>query len=236
MAACFSCVFKHRHILGTADYEIIDIAERRRFMHAVLGRFLLAGRVRHPYAPATGAATEGIVAVARHFHKLAADQFEHPARFIIIAVEAAQMTGVVQRYAPFERRGDLEPAIFQHGGENRAVMIDRRGFGEVGIFIADGVVAVRIGGHHAGKRLCRRHGGLVMLDQTLEQSFLAGAAYIIAGAALTLAQNSEIHPGGLEQSRHGLRNRLVARIERGVIADKPEIVRRFLADIFDWEF
>ena len=236
MAARLAGVFEHGHVLGAADDEGVEPTQGRRFVHPVLGGLLPAGRIGHPDTPAAGTAAERIVAAARHLDQFAADQFEHPARLVVMAVEPAQMARVVERHPLAERLGHGKAAAFQERGEHARVVADRRYRPVIGIFVADRVVAVRIRGHDLREPPRRRHRRQIVLGQGLEQPLLAHPAHVVAGVPLAFVEQAEIDSAGAEQPRDRPRDRLVARVVGGVVTDEPEMFGGHRPDVLDGEF
>ena len=132
-------------------------------MHPVLSRTLLADRIRHPDAPAAGAAAERVVAAAGHVDQLAADQLQHAARLVVVAVEPAEMAGVVERHSLAEGLRDGELPALQQLGKDTCVVADRRDIAEVGILVANRVVAVGVRGHDRVELLGLAHRRQIVL-------------------------------------------------------------------------
>ena len=204
-------------------------------MHPVLGGPLLADGIGHPDAPAAGAAAERVVAAARHVDQLAADELQHPARLVVVAVEPAEMAGVMECHPYAERLHDREAPALQQLREDARVVADRRDIAEVRILVADGVVAVGIGRHDRAEALCRAHRRQIVFGKRFEEPFLADPAHVVARGPLTIVEQAEIETGGAEKSRDGARHVLVARVVGGVVADEPKMLGRLGADVLDRE-
>ena len=81
-----------------------------------------------------------------------------------------------------------------------------------------------------------RHGRDVGGRQHLVEPLLADPADIVAGIRLPLVEDPEIDSGRLQQRREGLRDFLVARVERRIVADEPQHLHGLLARILDREW
>src|SRR6516165_306746 len=60
----------HRQVLGAADHEVVDVAERLRLADALLAGTLAAVGLAHPDPPAAGPTAERVRTVARHLDEL----------------------------------------------------------------------------------------------------------------------------------------------------------------------
>ena len=228
-------VFEHGHVLRAANDERIEITQGRRLVHPVLGRLLLADRIGHPDSPAASAAAERIIAGARHLDELAADQLEHPTRLVVIAVEPPEMARVMERDPRTERLDDLETAAFEQLRQHARIVANRRDLAEVRVLVANRIVGVRIRGHDGGELPCRRHLREIVLDECLEETFLADPAHVVARRPLTVVEQSVIESGGAEETCHGSRDPLVAGVVGGIIAHEPEMLGGLRADVLDGE-
>ena len=235
MAAGLAGILEHGQVLGAANDERVEITERRRFVHPVLGGPLLADGIGDPDAPAAGAATEGVVAAARHVDQLAADQLQNSAGLVVVAVKPAKMAGVVERHPLSERLDDGEPPALQQLGEDARVVADRCDIAEVGVLVADGVVAVGVGGHDRIELLGRAHRLQVVLGEGFKEPFLADPAHVVAGGPLALVEQAEVEPRGAEEPRDRARDVLVARVVGGVVAHEPEVFGGLGPDVLDRE-
>ena len=72
-----------------------------------------------------------------------------------------------------------------------------------------------------------------MLDQAFEQPLFADPADIVAGGPLALVKQGEVNASRTQQAGHRLVDLLVARVERGVVADEPQHIGGLLADVLD---
>ena len=103
-------------------------------------------------------------------------------------------------------------------------MADRRDVAEVGILVADGVVAVGVGGDDRAELLRLGHRRQIVLREGFEEPFLADASHVVARGALALVEQAEVEAGGAEEPGDGARHVLVARVVGGVVADEPEML------------
>ena len=152
-----------------------------------------------------------------------------------MAVEPAEMAGIVERHPPAEELDDGEPPALQQLRKDARIVADRRDITEVGILVADGVVAVGVGGNDRVELLGRSHRLQVVLGEGFEEPFLADPAHVVAGCPLALVEQAEVEAGGAEESRDGARDILVARVVGGVVADEPEVLGWLGANILDRE-
>ncbi len=109
-------------------------------------------------------------------------------------------------------------------GEQFGVVVHGLVEPELGILVAQRVQGVGIGGEdRLVLRLAEhRH---VLLDEQLEQALLADPAHVVAGVALALVQQSKRHAGVVQDPRDGLRGELHPLVERGEVADEPDVLR-----------
>src|SRR5438132_351368 len=105
MAGCLDGVLVHRDVLGTADHEVVDVAQAYRLVDSLLARpgGVVPFQLGHPDAPAPGPAAERVVAAPGHLGELCADRGEHVPRLFVDAVVAPERTRVVVRDAIAER-------------------------------------------------------------------------------------------------------------------------------------
>ena len=196
MAARLPRVLEHRHVLRATDDEGVNVTQRRRFVHAILGGFLLTRRIGHPNSPPARPAAEGIVSVARHLDEFAADQFEDAARLVIIAVEPTQVARVVERDALAQRLDHVEPALGNELYQHRRVVADGRNFGEFGVFVSNCVVAMRVRRDDTLELPRPLHLRDVVLDEARVETLLADAAHVVARCALAIVEDGKVEAGG----------------------------------------
>ncbi len=92
---------------------------------------------------------------------------------------------------------------------------------EIGIFVTDGVVRVRVR-RHDGLEGHTRQGLDVGFGQDLVQPLLAHPPHIVPGIRFALVQNAKIHPGIFHQSGELLCHLLIARVKRSVVTHEPQ--------------
>ena len=114
------------------------------------------------------------------------------------------------------------------------MVVDAPAAAELGILVAERVQRVRVAGDDAVE-LAAGEGLDVVLRERLEQPLLAGPSHVVAGVALPVVEDAEVHAGSGEQARERTRDALRARIEARVVADEPHHVDRLLAGIGDLE-
>src|SRR6266851_8339124 len=122
------------------------------------------------------------------------------------------MTGVVKSNAVFERIGDSQASFREQSLGQRRVVLDLVLAAEVGIFIANGIEGMWIGGNDGFERRAGERSDIGR-RQHFVQSFLADPAYVVAGVRFAVIKNAEIDAGLVQQRGENLRDLLIARIE-----------------------
>ena len=145
------------------------------------------------------------------------------------------MAGIVEGDALVQRLLHLQVVRKREGRPATWCSGKSRDVAEARILVLDRVVAVRIGGDDALERLGARHLLDVVAGKFFKQPFFADAAHIVACRLFAFVQKTEIFASCLQQARDRLADLLVARIERRVIADKPECLGSLFADVLDLE-
>src|SRR6266478_7010373 len=188
----------------------------------------LAPPLLHPHARAAGAAAEGALAVARHFHRVPGGgrQLTRRLAHVVVAREVARV--VVSDLPVTGER--LQLAFAQEGRQELCVVHDLVSASEVGVFVADGVEAVRARGDDLlDLHLVQRAD--VLLCLLLERVLISHASRRIAGARLAWSEDGEVDAGLLEQPRGGDRGLLRTLVERRRAADPEEDVGRGFAGV-----
>src|SRR5712691_4025489 len=75
----------------------------------------------------------------------------------------------------------------------------------------------------------------ILLAQEVEKTLLADAADVAPGVAFRVVENPKVDAGVAKQASESLCHELVARVERCVVTDEPENLRRFLANVLHME-
>ena len=189
------------------------------------------GALLHPHVRAARAAAEGLLAAARHLHRLAdgADELAGRCQHVVVA---RQVTGVVvgDRQLLVARGG--QPALGHQPRQQLGVVDHLVVAAEVAVLVAQRVEAVRAVGDDL------RHPGLVesrdvLLGEGLEDVLVADAAGRIAGARLARAEDGEVDPGALQEPDGALRRGAGALVERARAAHPVQVLRGGLAGLED---
>ena len=156
-----------------------------------------------PHVPATGPAAEPpLAAVGLHLHQFQSrDGPGHVARLVVDSVVAAQIARVVVSHAHVHHLYRFDAALLDQLVHKLAVVQHFVLAAKLGVLIAHGVEAVRTNSHHLLHVVfvqCLH----VLLGQGLEQVLVAHAPGRVPGASFFLAQDGEVHTGGLEYLDH----------------------------------
>ena len=205
-------------------------ASRIRFS---LGRSACAGlviQIRPPPAPQQNVFSPFL----RHLHQLAAERGEHLPRRFGQPVMPGQVAGIVVGHPHAERLdrdGAVRPAALRAAASSACTGLSRPNAGyslrrvlnECGISGEDLLEA------GAAERL---H---VLLGEHLEQALLADPAHVVAVVALAVEEHPEVHARVAQDVRQAARQHLEPLVERGEVADEPQVLHRLLAGVLDGE-
>jgi hypothetical protein len=101
---------------------------------------------------------------------------------------------------------------------------------EFRVFELERIVRMGIGGDDFAK-LRLRECSYIVLHKHFKKAFLADPPHVVPRTALPLVENAEIDASLVQDSSYTARDVLQARIERSVVADKPENIDRLLAGV-----
>ena len=114
--------------------------------------------------------------------------------------------------------------------EDGVVELDAQFRGHLGVLVREGVVRVRVGTDYL-LELAVGHRAGVVLDEHLEEPFLAHATHVVAVVLLVLVEDAVGDACGLEQAGERPGDALVALVVGGVVADVPEELDVLLAGV-----
>ena len=80
-----------------------------------------------------------------------------------------------------------------------------------------------------------RDRGQVLLPKVVEETLFTDTPDVATGVALGIVEDPEVDAGVVKQAGERLGHELVARVERRVVADEPEDLRRLLANVLHLE-
>src|SRR3989338_7763704 len=228
----FRRIPEHVVVLGTGDHKIFQRRNLQRLSYALHARPLRLPRIGHPDAPAAGAAAETVCTGPVHLGQPQAERAQDRARRIGDLRVPGEMTRIVVCHGRIQ-------ALFQRQSpgpdrlpDDLGIVAHRVGSAELRAFELDGIVRVGIGRDDLFEPGPGESRG-VLLRQQLIQSLLADAANVVARVALSLVQDPEVEPRGVQYPGRGARDRLQARFVGRVIYYEPENLDRLLARILD---
>ena len=185
----------------------------------------------HEHTCAARAAAEAFVAVAVHFAQFHAGGTEEFARrvenFVVSPEEAGIMVG--DGFACRRRAGHgFQQTVTHQPVEELGVVENIEMSVEVGVFVAQGVEAVRAGGDDFALACGNAvenpvEGGDVFFGEHLEKEFVSGAACGVAGAGFAFGEHAVFHACGFQQFDDGAGGFLALVVEGSSAADPEQV-------------